>query len=151
MLWVFAECVCFNVRICVSVCDTHCITYVLYTVFGVSLSKPHTYVKYNERVCIYIYMSIIRPFRPRGQFMPGAKWTKWLPFALPLRATQILAVDNLLLYCINYYYTLHTYIIHNLYTIIYYYTLHSLNISTSLSPHHRPTNSGEPPPNTQQR
>ena len=26
--------------------------------------------------------------------MPGAKWTTWLPFALPLRATQILAADS---------------------------------------------------------
>ena len=39
------------------------------------------------------YISIVR-FRPRGHFMPGAKWTTWPPFALPLRATQILAADS---------------------------------------------------------
>ena len=27
-----------------------------------------------------IYISIVR-FRPRGQFIPGAKWTRWPPFA----------------------------------------------------------------------
>ena len=58
-------------------------------IFGASLSEPHMYEKYGERVYIYIVR-----FRPRDQFMPGAKWTTWPPFALPLRATQITAADS---------------------------------------------------------
>ena len=51
--------------------------------------------------------------------------------------------------CVCVWYTLYS----PLYTVLLYvlYTKYSLNISTSLSPHHRPTNSGETPPNTQQR
>ena len=50
-------------------------------VIGASLSEPHVNVKYSERVYIYIYIYIVRRLRPRGQFMPGEKWTKWPPFA----------------------------------------------------------------------
>ena len=45
-------------------------------------------------------------------------------------------------------------VIHTVFPTIYsiiLYTKYSLNISTSPSPHHRPTSSGETPPNTQQR
>ena len=43
---------------------------------------PHVRVVQRVRlyIYIYIYLSIVR-FRPRGQFIPGAKWTRWPPFA----------------------------------------------------------------------
>ena len=50
---------------------------------GASLSEPHTYVKYATAVCmcIYMYICAVRRLRPRDQLMPGAKWTRWPPFA----------------------------------------------------------------------
>ena len=38
-----------------------------------------TLVQYIATCTVYI-ISIVR-FRPRGQFIPGAKWTRWPPFA----------------------------------------------------------------------